>query len=151
MKHFTHQFPSKNTIKRRISSACMLAAILALGVNLTMINSAVAGTESNQQILNSRNVLLSQSQSDRTTNTLPAPIANSVKKDVANRTGIAPGKLKITNYNQETWPNGCLGISEPNQMCTQALVPGWRITVTDGKTTWVYRTNNNGRNIRMEQ
>ncbi|MGA9381165.1 MAG: hypothetical protein WBV73_20580, partial [Phormidium sp.] len=72
------------------------------------------------------------------------------KKDLAKRTGIAPGKLRITNYKQETWPNGCLGISEPDQICTQALVPGWRITVTDGQKTWVYRTDNRGRNVRLE-
>ncbi|MGA9378504.1 MAG: hypothetical protein WBV73_07005, partial [Phormidium sp.] len=69
MKHFTHQFPINNTIKRRISSACMLAVILSFGVNFIMINSAVAATESNQQTLNYRSVLVSQNQSDRTTNT----------------------------------------------------------------------------------
>jgi hypothetical protein len=151
MKHFTTNSPRQN----RIFSSLVLATIFSLGSTLTILNSAMAYPESNQQftsqIINNRGTLVSQNQSDRPNNTLPPPLANAVKKDVANRTGIAPGKLNITKYNQETWPNGCLGISEPDQMCTQALVPGWRITVTDGQKTWVYRTDNTGRNMRMEK
>jgi len=159
MKHFTHQFttnPSINpSIKVGIFPAFVLAAILSLGTNFTMINSAVAYPESSEQvtreIANPRSNLVSQNQSDRPTHTLPDTIANAVKKHLAKRTGIAPEKLKITNYKQETWPNGCLGISQPDQICTQALVPGWRITVTDGQKTWVYRTDNSGRNVHREK
>ncbi|OKH36399.1 hypothetical protein NIES2119_17305 [[Phormidium ambiguum] IAM M-71] len=154
MKHFTHQFTTNSTVKGRIFSAFVLAAILSLGANFSLINSAVAYPESNEpitsQIVNSSSSLVSQNQSDRSTNTLPNSIANAVKKDLSKRTGIAPGKLKVVNSQQETWPNGCLGISEPDQICTQALVPGWRITVTDGQKNWVYRTDNSGRNIRLE-
>lgn len=154
MKLFTHQFTTNPTIKGRIFPAFVLATILSFGANFSLINSAVAYPESSEQItnqiLNSRSSLVSQNQSDRSNNTLPDALANAVKKDLTKRTGIAPGKLKITNYKQETWPNGCLGISQPEQICTQALVPGWRITVTDGQKTWVYRTDNSGRNIRLE-
>lgn len=153
MKHFTDQFTTSSTIKGRIFPAFVLAAILSLGANFTLLNSAVAYPESSEQvsnqIVNPRSSLVSQNRSLRTNN-LPNTIANAVKKDLANRTGIAPGKLKVTNYKQETWPNGCLGISVPDQICTQALVPGWRITVSDGQKTWVYRTDNRGRNIRLE-
>lgn len=154
MKNFTHQFTTNPTIKGRILPAFVLAAIFSLGTNFTLINSAVAYPESNKQvtseIVTSRSDLVDENRSNRPTNTLPVTVANAVKKDLAKRTGIAPGKLKITNYQQETWPNGCLGISEPGQLCTQTLVPGWRITVTNGQKTWVYRTDNSGRNIRLE-
>lgn len=150
MKHCTHQFTTSTTIKGRIFPTFVLATIFSLSANLTMINSAAAYPEIsekiNSEIVNNRDTFVSQNQS----NTLPATVANTVKKDLSKRTGIPPGKLKITDYKQETWPNGCLGISQPDQICTQALVPGWRITVTDGQKTWVYRTDNSGRNIRLE-
>ncbi|MFB2836972.1 hypothetical protein [Floridanema evergladense] len=154
MKHITHQFTTNLTIKWRIFPVFVLAAILSLGASFTISNSAVAYPENtneiNHQMLNYRSSLVSENRSDRTTNTLPDSLANAVKKDLAKRTGIALEKLRITNYKQETWPNGCLGISQPDQICTQALVPGWRITLTDGQKTWVYRTDNSGRNIRLE-
>ncbi|MBE9224993.1 hypothetical protein IQ264_06030 [Phormidium sp. LEGE 05292] len=137
-------------MKGRVFPTFVLAAIFSLSANLTMINSAAAYSESSEQVnsefVNTRGTFVSQNQS----NSLPATVANAVKKDLSKRTGIPPGKLKITDYKQETWPNGCLGIAEPDQICTQALVPGWRITVTDGQKTWVYRTDNSGRNIRLE-
>ena len=155
MKHFPHQSTTNLTLKAHIFPTFLLAAIFSLGANFTIINSAVAYPASSEQVtremVNPRNSLVvSQNRSNRPTNTLPATVANAVKKDAAKRTGIALGKLKITNYNQETWPNGCLGIAAPDQICTQALVPGWRITVTDGQKIWVYRTDNSGRNIRLE-
>jgi hypothetical protein len=149
MKHFTYQFTPNSTMQNRVFSSLVLATIFSLGANFTIIDSASAYPESNSLFVSK--TLVSQNQPNRSTNTLPASLANAVKKDLANRTGIAPGKLKITKYNQETWPNGCLGMSEPDQICTQALVPGWRITVTDGQKTWVYRTDNSGRNIRIEK
>lgn len=151
MKKINQQSANKN----RVFYSLVLASFILLGTNLLIINSAIAYPENSfkfaHEIINNRSTLISQIQSNHSNNSLPAPIANRVKKDLANRTGIAPGKLKITNYSQETWPNGCLGISEPEQICTQALVPGWKITVTDGQKTWVYRTDNSGRNVRMEQ
>lgn len=153
MKPVTSEFTTNPTSQGCIFSSLVLAAIFSLGANFTIINSAIAYPESISQLtsetINLRGSFASQNQSDRN-NTLPPQLANVVKKDLANRTGIAPGKLKITNYNQQTWPNGCLGISEPDQICTQALVPGWQITVTDGQKTWIYRTDNSGRNIRLE-
>jgi len=151
MKKFTQQSATKS----RLFYSLVLASFILLGANLLIANSAIAYPENNfkfaNETINNGSTLISQIQSNQSNNTLPAPIANRVKKDLANRTGIAPGKLKITNYSQETWPNGCLGISEPDQICTQALVPGWKISVTDGQKTWVYRTDNSGRNVRMEQ
>ena len=151
MKKINQQSANKN----RVFYSLVLASFILLGTNLLIINSAIAYPENSfkfsDETINNRSTLISQIQSNQSNNSLPAPIANRVKKDLANRTGIAPGKLKITNYSQETWPNGCLGISEPEQICTQALVPGWKITVTDGQKTWVYRTDNSGRNVRMEQ
>ncbi|MFB2936596.1 hypothetical protein ACE1B6_15200 [Aerosakkonemataceae cyanobacterium BLCC-F154] len=155
MKHFTHQFSTNSTIKGRIFPVFLLAAIFYLGANLTLVNSAVAYPEISDRlpgkIGNFPSSLVSENISNRPTNTLPDAIANAVKKDLSKRTGIASEKLRITNYKQETWPNGCLGISEPDRICTQALVPGWRVTITNGQKTWVYRTDNSGRNVRMEK
>ena len=123
-----------------IFSALILTAILSLSTTVVSLNTAIAapnpGATSSQE----------RPQSDR----LPPPVANVVRQDLSRRTGIAPGQLRITQSSRETWPNGCLGLAEPDQVCTQALVEGWRVVVSSGGKTWVYRTNATGSVVRLE-
>jgi len=155
MKPVPHHFITNSTLKGRIFSSLVLATILSLGTTFTTINSALASPENISQFtsktVNDRDFLISQTQSNRSTNNLPNQVANAVRKDLSNRTRIALGKLQVITFSKQTWPDGCLGIAEPNQFCTQATVPGWRIVVSDGKTNWVYHTDNTGRNIRLEK
>ncbi len=59
--------------------------------------------------------------------------------------------LEVINATQETWSDSCLGLGQPNEGCLQALVPGWRVEVTDGQSTWIYRTDETGNSIRLEE
>ncbi len=77
-------------------------------------------------------------------------VAKAVIADVSKRTKIPTAKLKITQYSRQTWSNGCLGISKPDEICTQALVEGWRVVVAGNNRTWVYRSDRNGRIVRLE-
>jgi hypothetical protein len=77
-------------------------------------------------------------------------VAKAVITEVSKQTKIPANKLKITQYSRQTWSNGCLGISKPDEICTQALVEGWRVVVSGNKRNWVYRSNRNGRILRLE-
>ncbi len=61
------------------------------------------------------------------------------------------GKIEETGKQPKTWPDGCLGLAKPGEFCTQALVQGWRIILTDNQKTWVYRTDSSGANLRLEK
>ncbi len=77
-------------------------------------------------------------------------VAQAVITDLSKQTGIPKEKLKITRYSRQTWSNGCLGIAKPDEICTQALVEGWRVVVSGNNRTWVYRSDRNGRIVRLE-
>jgi hypothetical protein len=49
------------------------------------------------------------------------------------------------------WPDGCLGLGKPNEVCTQAVVPGFRIVLVLGDSRYTYRTDEAGRNVRLEK
>ncbi len=66
---------------------------------------------------------------------------NAVFKDVSEKTGLDASKLRIVKVEKETWSDSCLGLADSNSMCTQSLVPGWRVIVASGVQQWVYRTN----------
>ncbi|MEA5582456.1 hypothetical protein VB620_14040 [Nodularia harveyana UHCC-0300] len=135
---------SSMTYKARIITALTLSSILSIAGGLTIIKSATAdpfdfppgnfgGFSINQQ------------------NNLPLLVANAVRRDVFIREGFSPQRLTIVEYSQETWNDGCLELAQPDEVCTQALVPGWRVVVSNGEKTWVYHTNSNGRLIRLAE
>jgi len=68
--------------------------------------------------------------------------------------------FKITEIQQQSqqWPNGCLGLAKPDEMCTQAIVPGQKVTIRGKfdaaepiKAVWVFHTNQDFNHIRLNQ
>lgn len=81
---------------------------------------------------------------------LSEQVAKAVITEISQQTKIPANQLKITQYDHQTWSNGCLGLSKAGEMCTQALVEGWRVVVAGNKRTWVYRSNRTGQILRLE-
>lgn len=82
---------------------------------------------------------------------LPNSLADNVLEEVSSQTEIYTKKLSIIEANRETWSDGCLGLGQLNEFCTQALVEGWRIIISDGDQTWTYRSDLEGQNLRLER
>jgi hypothetical protein len=142
MKIAVHSYFIKN--QARIFTALVLTGILSVSSGLTLIKDARA-TSANLSLETSSDVSKDNTKSNR----LPRPVANAVLQDLASREGISTRELKITNYNQQTWSNGCLELPQPDEGCTEALVSGWRVVVSNGRENWIYHTDSNGRTLRL--
>jgi hypothetical protein len=116
--------------------ACCL--FLCLSVNFTP-NAVAAPSPMNQN-------MEASNQGDR----LPPKVAKAVVTDLAKLQKIPPEKLKVVKYSQESWSDGCLGLPQPEEICSQAIVEGWRVVVSDGSEEWIYRTDKSGKNVRLE-
>jgi len=81
----------------------------------------------------------------------PNSVIEAVRQHLSQKTKIPVNRLQIQAAQPQTWPDGCLGLAKPGALCTQALVPGWRIILTDKQKTWVYRTDSSGTNLRLEK
>lgn len=128
----------------KIFTALILTGILSVGNDLAFIKNASAAP---RNILpDTANEILEVTNKN---NGLPLPVARAVLRDVSRTQGVLPSKLKIVAYNQQTWRDGCLGLPKPDEFCTQALVPGWRVIVSNGSQNWIYHTNSNGRSLRL--
>lgn len=84
-------------------------------------------------------------------NQLPATVAAKVSQELSRSTGIAADKLKVSESSRQSWPNTCLGLGKSDEICGQMIVEGWRVVVSDGRQTWVYRTNARGNVLRLEK
>ncbi|MEH2264431.1 hypothetical protein [Nostoc sp.] len=135
-----------NINQARILTALILTGILSVTSGLTLIKDA-KGASVNLSLETSNEVLKENIKSNR----LPRPVANAVLQDLARRQGISARELKIIDYNQQTWRNGCLELPQADEFCTQALIPGWLIVVSNGEQNWTYHTNQTGSTVRLNQ
>lgn len=133
-----------NPNKMRIFTALILTGILSIASSLTLIKGATGAT-AKFSLQTSNEVLKDNIKPNR----LPRPVANVVLQDLGRRQGISTRQVEIIDYNQQTWRNGCLELPQPDELCTQALVPGWRLVVSNDKQNWTYHTNSNGRSLRL--
>lgn len=134
--HFSKQ-------SQQIISTLILTGILSLGTGFILLQSATATPK------NSQNYALAMPE--QPANSLPRSVANAVRQDLSRQVEIPASKLRITKFSQETWSNGCLDLPKPNERCTRALIEGWRITLSNDRQTWVYRTDSKGEVMRLEK
>jgi hypothetical protein len=132
------------TRRAQIFTALILTGFLSIGSNFTLIKNATAAP-GNLMPENTNEFI----KENLRTNNLPRRVKAAVLQDASKRSQISLKELEIVESTPRTWNNGCLGVSQPDEICTQALVPGWKVVVSDGKQKWVYHTNSNGRLLRI--
>ena len=81
---------------------------------------------------------------------IPTKILDAVKKELSQRLNIKPDQLELEEAMRQNWSNGCLGLAKPDEICTQAIVEGWKVVMSYQNKTWTYRTDATGANIRLE-
>lgn len=75
---------------------------------------------------------------------LPAAVEAAVRQDIATQNNVPIDALIVDSARPQTWPDGCLGLGGPDDICTFALVDGWEVTVSQGDKQWIYRTDGQG-------
>lgn len=83
--------------------------------------------------------------------TLPPEVQSAVFEDTVNRTSKTVDALKVVEAEPHNWTDGCLELAKPEEICTQAIVPGWRVVVSDGMREWAYRTDDSGNLVKLEE
>ncbi|MFB2838818.1 S-layer homology domain-containing protein [Floridanema evergladense] len=81
---------------------------------------------------------------------VPPAVSDAVIQNLSQQTGIEPSALKIVEAKQQTWANGCLGISSPGVPCAEGKVPGWEVVVASATQRWVYRSNMSGSLVKLD-
>jgi hypothetical protein len=92
-----------------------------------------------------------QEKDDDDMKSLPESVSDAIFKDVSRKTGMDASKLRIVKVERETWSDGCLGLGGSNSLCTQSTVPGWRVIAASGAQQWVYRCNQSGSMVKLDE
>lgn len=81
---------------------------------------------------------------------MPESLRDAVLMAIAVDQSVPADQLQLIDATAQIWPDGCLGLADAGEFCTLALVDGWVATVTDGEHIWIYRTDSDGTQIRLE-
>lgn len=73
--------------------------------------------------------------------------ANAAREALAREVGTKFEDIRVVSVVQVDWPDGCLGIAKPGRMCTQAIVPGYRIILEANGKEYEYRADLSGRQV----
>ncbi len=87
--------------------------------------------------------------SDDPTMIVPPSVRDRVLQAAAAESGLQIDDFSIVEAETQVW-DGCLGVPPtPDAMCTQIGIFGWRIVVSEQSQRWVYHTNHDGSDIRL--
>ncbi|RCJ30612.1 S-layer protein [Nostoc minutum NIES-26] len=113
---------------------------------------AVSGfsTTGTQTLGNSTGQQLIADNASSEADSLPEPIKVAVLQDISERTGSEMSDLRVVKARQQTWADGCLGL-KTDEICSQAIVPGWQVIVANQQQIWVYRTDKSGTVAKLDE
>jgi hypothetical protein len=62
-----------------------------------------------------------------------------------------PSEFRVVSFERVEWPDGCLGLAEPDEGCIQVITPGWRVVLEAQGQQFEVRTDMEGRQVRWRQ
>jgi len=69
---------------------------------------------------------------------------------LAGELNVETDQITVFQLQTITWPDSCLGLANQGEACSMVEIPGFRVTLTVGKTNYTYHTDLTGENIRLE-
>ena len=81
---------------------------------------------------------------------LPPDVALNIRNQVSAILGVPVESIQLESLEQTEWPDGCLGLPEPEEACTEAITPGWSLVFTADGQEYRFRADQTGTIIRQE-
>ena len=81
---------------------------------------------------------------------LPPDVALNLQNRVSEILGVPVESIQLNSIEQMDWPDGCLGLPEPDEACTDAITPGWLVAFTVDGQEYRFRVDQTGTVIRQE-
>lgn len=81
---------------------------------------------------------------------VPADVALTIRNRVSELLGVPVESIQLESIEQTDWPNGCLGLPEADEVCTEAITPGWLLVFTVDGQEYRFRADQTGTVIRRE-
>lgn len=85
--------------------------------------------------------------------TLPVPADEDVTETMRTLLGkqlrIDPSTIEVVSSEKVEWPDPCLGVNLPNELCAQVITPGYKVTLTVNGAEYRFHTDESGYRYRL--
>ncbi len=75
--------------------------------------------------------------------------AFAAQADLAETLNIPVDSIEIVQVEAVDWPDGCLGLAKPDEMCLQVITPGYLVKLQVDQEEYYYHTDESGKSLRM--
>lgn len=72
------------------------------------------------------------------------PAVKAARTTLAAQLGVSPSRVRIISVDPVYWPDTCLGLPRPGQMCAEAVTFGYRVIMEVGGRTYEAHTDETG-------
>lgn len=154
MKHRSLQWLSLRSaiepVQKLLYRFCLAIALATIALNPSLCLLPVPDAQAGSTGLVEANKPTELAGKPITTTQLPPSVASRLRKALSKQTKMPAAKLKLVEAAPKNWTNGCFGLARSGEICTQALLKGWRVTFASDGQRWIYRTDQQGRIYRLE-
>lgn len=77
-------------------------------------------------------------------NEVPESLLRSIKEELSEKLDVAVDAVEVVSAAAVMWNDGSLGCARPDQVYTQAIVPGYRVILQYAGTQYDYRAGEGG-------
>ena len=75
------------------------------------------------------------------------PAESAAIAALSEKINLPAEQIKFVSSESVDWPNGCLGVQKIGVMCTQAIVPGYKIVLQANGSLYEFHTNKDGQQL----
>ena len=144
---YTYAYMNKN-----IAIAVAVVLVLGLGYWMFMGAGAAPGTPSSTQTPATSGTPAAGTPSTNKAvySTAAEPAAFAARAVLAAKLGLSATGIAIVQVDEKVWEDGCLGRGNAGEVCTEATVDGYHVTLQAQSKVYTYRTNKTGTVVRAE-
>jgi len=81
----------------------------------------------------------------------PPQAALEARRRLAESLSLAEDRIRITSFEQIEWADACLGLAAADEVCAQAITPGWRVRLEANGRDYEARTDESATSVRVVQ
>lgn len=77
------------------------------------------------------------------------PVVFEAQDTLSKQLKITPEKIQVAGVEAVEWPDACLGLSEPDELCAQVITSGYRILLQIDLVQYEFHSNTDGTVLRQ--
>lgn len=77
-------------------------------------------------------------------------IVGAAESLLAKKLKVKPGQITLDSIEPASWDDACLGLPGPGEMCAEVIIDGFKVVLAVNGQNYTIRTDQAGRNVRLE-